>query len=82
MSDLISRQALYEILDEYDEGKIYWGEAEDRIGNLPSAQPEIIRCKDCSHYSVCADDYMCGLNVLAYVRKDDFCSRGERKDNG
>ena len=40
VNDCISRQALYEILDEYDEGKIYWGEAEDRIGNLPSAQPE------------------------------------------
>lgn len=43
-------------------------------------QCNLIRCKNCSHYSVHAGDYMCGLNVLAYVRKDDFCSRGERKE--
>lgn len=49
------------------------------IENLPSAQPEFIRCKDCIHYRRYTDTYMCGLNVLAYVREDDFCSRAERR---
>ena len=47
--------------------------AEDRIKQLPSAQPEIIRCKDCkyntyskkclqpdSFFLVPADDFYCG----------------------
>ena len=41
--------------------------------------PDIICCKDCTHYCRHKDDYMCGINVLAYVRENDFCSRAERR---
>lgn len=50
MDDLISRQAA---IDELDKGA--WGVKWDKvlaktmIESLPSAQPEIIRCKDCKH---------------------------------
>lgn len=43
-------------------------------------QPNIIRCKDCKHYSKHKEDYMCGLNVLAYVCEADYCSRAERRE--
>jgi hypothetical protein len=55
------------------------------LKDLPSAQPEIIRCKDCKHYK--AYDYTgslaCHLIIGVTVRRDlnDFCSRAERQNN-
>ena len=51
----------------------------EKIKSLPSAQPEIIRCKDCKKYDT--HDHRCkhwnhGVVVM------DWCSRAERKDNG
>ena len=45
---------------------------------LPSAQPEVIRCKDCYHYpSEYADCPMIG-----WARNEnDFCSKAERKND-
>lgn len=58
--DLIERQAAIDVLDAYQvmvengEEKPYaW--ARLRMSELPSAQPEIIRCKDCKWWS--NDDY-------------------------
>lgn len=57
------------------------------ILGLPSAQPEIIRCKDCKHYQF-ADNRALGMPVkicewfgFKDVDDDDFCSRAERKTN-
>ena len=79
MSDLISRQAAIDALTALEEpaptarhlSAIY--DCEDAIKALPSAQPEIIRCKDCkyntyskkclqpdSFFLVPADDFYCG----------------------
>lgn len=44
---------------------------------LPSVQPEIIRCKDCKFY----DGRPCGI-VGWYNTVDDFCSMAERRENG
>jgi hypothetical protein len=51
---------------------------------------KVVRCKDCKHFSkagglldydYCSQIYDCdGTHSEAYP--DDFCSRGERKDNG
>lgn len=57
---------------------------------LPSAQPEIIHCKDCKHwreggaYSYCQILFNCGvLDVYDYMRaEDDFCSLAERREDG
>ena len=53
-------------------------DAEARIEDLPSAEPEIVRCKDCCHYpSEYADCPMIG-----WARNEnDFCSKAERKDD-
>ena len=87
MSDLISRQAAIDRInkqrehlcpDIYPQDKI--GDAAYRIcaefiGRLPSAQPKIVRCKDCKwkQGSECVR--------FAEVRPfpDDFCSRAERR---
>lgn len=55
--------------------------------DLPSAQPEIIRCKDCQYwregsaYSYC--DKLCGMGVLDVydymTAGDDYCSMAKRK---
>lgn len=78
VNDLISRQAL---LEEYD--RLHVGEpgrARKMIEDAPSAQPEIIRCKDCIYYrqeiDMCDYPYSTAHNV---VREDDFCSRAERR---
>ena len=52
MSDLISRQAAIDAVDEaltrvFVEHRDI---AEKMINNVPSAQPEIIRCKDCKNW--------------------------------
>lgn len=48
----------------------------DVINEVPSIQPEIIRCKDCWHYpSEYADCPMIG-----WARNEnDFCSKAERR---
>ena len=41
-----------------------------------------VRCKDCQQYDYIAYDYgLCRKSKLL-MKNDDFCSCGERKDNG
>jgi hypothetical protein len=55
---------------------------EEVLRSLPSAQPEIIRCKDCKHYKAYyyTGCLACHLVEGRTVRRDldDFCSRAER----
>lgn len=74
-----SRQAA---IDELDKGA--WGVEWDKtlaktmIESLPSAQPEIIWCKDCKYRGV--GDYCVYGTRLAWVTKsNDFCSKAERR---
>ena len=55
------------------------------LKSLPSAQPEIIRCRDCKYwrehkYAKETKRYIpfCGFNAI-YTKADDFCSRAERR---
>jgi hypothetical protein len=53
----------------------------DMIGavkSVPSAQPEIIRCKDCKW----KQGAECVRFAEIRVFPDDFCSRAERRTNG
>lgn len=57
------------------------------IKMLPSAQPEIIRCKDCKHHWThkCMDSMpieRCDLEQTFYDAEIDFCSLAEREENG
>ena len=85
MSDTISRQAAIDALnDEYhgmisDESmKIY--QIINWLSELPSAQPEIIRCKDCRYYQDNNDGYPhinCKWDANETPDADDFCSGAE-----
>ena len=55
--------------DQYDKG-------------YADAKAEIVHCEDCVYRMKHNDDYMCGINVLEYIRATDFCSFGERETNG
>ena len=58
MSDLISRQEAIELAMQYcpdDDGSCNKADRDirellDDLENLPSAQPELVHCKDCCHW--------------------------------
>ena len=95
--DLISRQAAIDALgerplawteSEYETGlQNQWEADVDAIKAVPSAQPEIIRCKECKYrradtlYSYCEKLYRMGvLDIYCYMTSDDdFCSMAERR---
>lgn len=87
MDDLISRQYAIEQLNAIaselhrrkrldEEFVASW--CAETIEELPSAQPEIVRCKDCK--------WKQGAECVRFadVRPfpDDFCSRAERRTDG
>ena len=83
MQDLISRQAAIDaingVLVEDDACKVWFRLA---LQNLPSAQPEIIRCKDCRYYQDNNDGYPhinCKWDANETPDADDFCSGAERR---
>ena len=62
--------------------------AKIQIKKLPSAQPEIIRCRDCKHwvtgYITDADDFIppkCGkYQQMVGPSSDDYCNLAERRE--
>lgn len=81
MDDLISRQTALEALEWNWAGKA----AIDAIKNLPTAQPKIIRCKDCKHSEYWYRDkrrcflwYEEGIGVF----EDGYCNYAGRRDDG
>ena len=81
MGDLISRQKAIDAL-VFD----YAYAAADIIKKLPSAQPEVIRCKDCKYfdrYTTVPEKYQWDAFCHEWARhtyENWFCSRGRRKD--
>lgn len=70
--------------------EIFWTESEQAVvrnflAKLPKADAvEVVRCKDCKRFVDNREAFFTyckrGLKYL-YVKPDDFCSYGERKDN-
>lgn len=84
--DLIERQAAIERIDEALSRVIKGPCGEKILARVPSAQPEIIRCRECKHYTF-ADNRAFGFPVkrcewtgFEDVDDDDFCSRAERRE--
>ena len=52
------------------------------LDKVPSAQPEVVRCKDCKHHHYDSEDIpYCNRIDYGYGWKDyDFCSRAERRE--
>ena len=93
MSDLISRQAAIDAVERAKtarsaDGEIFCAKinAQMNIQHLPSAQPEIVRCKDCKHWKgndepIPWDDGNIFIEVPCETKPTDFCSMGERKED-
>ena len=89
MSDLIDRQAAIDVLartarenfslsDEFDHYIAGLIDGDTAIRQLPSAQPEIVRCKDCKWYGRIG----CAISIVDDSDKpteNDFCSFAERR---
>lgn len=94
MSETISKASVCEILaDIYptDGEKVVAvkeiDKAYEAIQQLPSSQPEIIRCKDCRFYpnhgykkDVVFDADACHWNADEMPDPDDYCSAAERRE--
>lgn len=89
-NDTISRQGVKEWLNKW-EGYIdrdIIARMQCRVIDIPSAQPEIIRCKECKHAKITADGkYMkyCSqwdVDDALYLDGDFFCGHAERRTNG
>ena len=93
VNDLIDRRAAIDALKEeeypcesdYDEG--YMAALKKSVWImekwLPSAQPEIIRCRQCKQFRrwIDTDFHFCDRTEVE-VSLDDFCSRAERREDG
>lgn len=100
VGDLISRQAAIDAVEKESQVDGAYGYMDtksiiDLLCDLPSAQPEIIRCKDCKHRPVetgpnhdlefpCPDNEcpcQCDDYYYSWMPNDDwFCANGKRKE--
>ena len=83
MDDLISRQqtiCALSMITMY-KGSIPYGTAVMRIEQLPSAQPEIVRCKDCDWWTKQEDSPQgrCAL-LQMYPTGGWFCGNARRRE--
>lgn len=76
MDNLISRKAAIEaVMDEFKRIPTSAIRAKTRIEALPSAQAEIVRCKDCIFHGLCRTS-----PKWAVAPKDDwYCADAERR---
>ena len=89
VGELISRQAaidnLMEILDRPNHAEfLYTDEICRALNHLPSAQPEIIHCKECkfAHMTYDGECKYCDVwfpNESEYLDGDYYCASAERK---
>jgi hypothetical protein len=83
MNDLISRQAAIDAIEKESQVDGAYGYMDtksivDLLNNLPSAQPEIIRCKDCKHFA--GEGMYCSCDII--VQFDHFyCYHAERRQD-
>ena len=87
MSDLISRKSAIEALRRAEALTRAFGyhNVVDTIRELPSAQPEIIWCKECKYQrkgqNECEAWNLCGYRPWQYtpITDEHFCSYAERR---
>ena len=92
MDDMISRQAAIDAFDTEGNELIVAGKGNadavekylktvmERIEQLPSAQPEIIRCRNCKFAS--GDSRICMKFGHSPIGELDFCAWAERRTDG
>ena len=85
MDDLISRQDVVELAMQYcpdNDGTCSKADEDirnllDELEDLPSAQPEIIRCKDCKHWYERQGRMYCGEMYFDQDDPDFYCGYAE-----
>ena len=83
MRDLISRQAAIDATwfePSYTDPLNVLTEVRDRLKELPSAQPDIIRCRNCKFAS--GDSRICMQFGHSPIGELDFCAWAERRTDG
>ena len=93
MSDLIDRQEVlscfHDWIDKY--GDVHTADEMPEykaIEALPSAQPEIIRCKDCENWALQVKDVKgdglgsCAFHKANFVTGEGYCYWAERREDG
>ena len=87
MNDLISRQAAIDATwfePSYTDPLNVLTEVRDRLKVLPSAQPEITRCRDCKHWKANIPEVGFCVNkkhvTISEWKAIDYCSHAERKE--
>lgn len=91
MDDLISRQAAIETFKDCAVNGVGIDGIVDALKQLPSAQPEIIRCTECKHYREYDSKYVENAVVVQCmadrypisetIPDGWFCAGAERKDD-
>ena len=91
MDDLISRQAAIDAIMGEPTDAHYPSWYAERLEQLPSAQPEIIRCTECKHYREYDSEYIANAVVVQCmadrypisetIPDGWFCAGAERKDD-
>ena len=81
-NDQISRQALCKYAQNQKDKSV----TPNDIMRFPSAQPEIVRCKDCKWYELPSHKitencvrWMKRNSILLPIKPDDYCSYAERR---
>lgn len=88
MSDLISREAAIDALITLWLNKPFGNpaltEIRECVERVPSAQPEIIRCKDCKYGGMkeFEEGYCGGGAIDQEITGMDYCSWAERRTDG
>ena len=98
MNELVTKQAVIDVIDNFNvfQSKEDQIALERKIVELPSAEPQIIRCKDCKHwipYDWMFSEMWQSKNIADYheddigcdccemaMKANDFCSRAERRE--
>ena len=86
--DLISRQGVIEVLSQYPFEIVV--NCISIIEEFPSAQPEIIRCKECKYWKDSDGVYRrgfdaeskCPLNLKKVYEGTFYCGMAERRTDG
>lgn len=85
MDDLISRQAAIRLITGYN-GVMDKSVAKRLLIQMPSAQPEIIRCNSCKHWAQAIGKMRgfglgrCDFHDAEYVTCNGFCYWAERRE--
>ena len=83
MSDLIDREDVLNLILNW-KAKEPWDKFDQQVAfeiihAMPSAQPEIIRCKDCK-YNASSHKCIHPDSFFLIPKDDDFCSYAERRE--